>query len=313
MASASSTTHSQPHNSIHTEGSFQRNGLIIAVIAALLFSTKPILIKYLYQLGIEPLPLMWIRMLMALPIYLVVGIYAWKKLPQKPANSQLFKAAMIGLLGYYLASYLDLQGLQYISAQFERVILYAYPSFVVILGALFFQQTFKAKLIFPLLLTYGGLLLMYADDLSVSSISADTHQWGVLLILASALSFAFYILFSKKSISTLGSLLFTSIAMASASLAISVHRFVVSGVQLESYSTEVWFYLAVLSMFSTVLPSFMTSEAIKRIGPQKASMTGTLGPVATSIMAIIFLGEAWSLASIAGMLLVITGIRQLAR
>ncbi|KZZ44024.1 hypothetical protein A3759_00915 [Thalassolituus sp. HI0120] len=310
MASAP-PTNNYPENTVYSENNAQRNGLIIAVMAALLFSTKPILIKYLYQLGIEPLPLMTIRMLMALPIYLIVGAYALKRLPQKPDNLQLFKAAMIGLLGYYLATYLDLQGLQYISAQFERVILYAYPSFVAILGALLFQQKFKATLIFPLLLTYGGLILMYASDISISGLSADTHLKGVLLILASAISFAFYILFSKESIGVLGSLLFTSIAMTSASLAISIHQVIVNGVQLQNYSGEVWFYLAVLSMFATVLPSFMTSEAIKRIGPQKASMTGTLGPVATSIMAIIFLGETLSFSGLVGMLLVIIGIRKL--
>ena len=293
--------------------SYQRNGLIIAVIAALLFSSKPILIKYLYQLGIEPLPLMWIRMLMALPLYLVIGIYAWQKAPHKPTAAAIGQAAAIGLLGYYLASYLDLQGLQYISAQFERVILYAYPSFVVILGALFFNQQLKLSLIFPLLLTYAGLLVMYSSDLSVAAISTDLHQRGALLILASALSFAAYILFSKNSIATLGSLLFTSVAMTSAALATSLHQWLAAGVKVQSYSSEIWFNLILLTLFATVLPSFMTSEAIKRIGPQKASMTGTLGPVATSIMAILFLGESFSLSAMIGMALVIAGIAKLGK
>jgi drug/metabolite transporter (DMT)-like permease len=290
-----------------------QHGLLIAVIAAFLFSTKPILIKHLYQLGIEPLPLMWLRMLLALPIYLIVGFYAWKRLPDKPSFNTIISAALVGLAGYYLASYLDLLGLQYISAQFERVILYAYPSFVVLFGALFFKYSISQRIILPLVMTYTGLIVMYSQDLSISGVSGDNHVLGTLLILASAISFSFYILFSKKMIGLLGSLLFTSVAMTSSAFATTLHIAVTEEMKLVNYSSEVWFGLFALTMLATVLPSFLTSEAIKRIGPAKASMTGTLGPVATSIMAVLLLGETISITGIAGMLMVITGIYQLSR
>lgn len=313
VVSGSSQTNSAPVSSV-SAAQYQRNGLIIAICAAFLFSTKPILIKYLYGLGMEPLPLMWLRMMLALPVYIVVGYFAWNKLTTKPALSQCLAAAGIGLLGYYLASYLDLLGLQYVSAQFERVILYAYPSFVVILGGLFFSQPLSRKIILPLILTYGGLILMYAQDTQLSGLqTASQHQLGVVLILASALSFSLYILFSKKAITGIGSLLFTSIAMGSAAVATAIHQGVSHGLSLPSLSTEAWSGVVALTLLATVLPSFMTSEAIKRIGPAKASMTGTLGPVATTIMAILWLGEGFTLFSLAGMSLVIFGISRLAK
>jgi len=117
-----------------------RFGLLLALSAAFLFSTKPIIIKWLYELGMTALPLMWLRLMLAMPVYIVVGYFSWKRLPVKPSLTQVTQAAGIGLLGYYAASYLDLRGLEHVSAQLERLMLYAYPTLVVIIGALFFGQ-----------------------------------------------------------------------------------------------------------------------------------------------------------------------------
>lgn len=291
---------------------FIRNGLLIAVLAAFLFSTKPILIKFLYQLGMEPVPLMWLRMMLATPVYLVVAVFAWKRSQQTLAVRDIAAAAAIGLLGYYLASYLDLLALQHISAQFERVVLYAYPTFVVLLGALFFNQPLSGKILLPLVITYAGLLLMYSQELS-SSQSSDNPLSGSLLVLASALAFAGYILLSKTVIQKTGSLLFTSIAMTSAAIATAVHHQIQQPLALPDDDSQMWGLLILLALFATVLPSFLTSEAIKRIGPARASMTGILGPVITSILAIVFLGEALSLTGLAGMAMVIWGVALLAR
>ncbi len=301
----------------------QRFGLIIALCAATLFSTKPILIKWLYSLGVEVLPLIWLRMAMALPFYLIMGYLARARLASKPATRHLLKAASIGLLGYYLSSVLDLYGLQYVSAQLERLVLYAYPSMVVILGMLFFGQTFKAAIILPLLITYGGLALMYGHDMdmlaAVPGVNNDQLMMGAGLVLSAALTFACYLLFSKNSIRQLGSILFTCIAMTSATLAILVHQRVdswLTGVDyplVPEYSATIWLGIAALAIIATVLPSFLISAAIARIGPERTSMSGTIGPVATTALAVIFLGESLSLLSIAGMALVVFGVWRLSQ
>lgn len=313
---ATSPSQTPPHS--HSSGVNPRairSGIIIAVLAAFLFSTKPILIKYLYQLGMDPLPLMWMRMLLAMPVYIAIGVIVWNKRSKIPQFRDIAAACGIGLLGYYLASLLDLIGLQYISAQFERVILYAYPSFVVILGGLFFSQTIRLHIIVPLLLTYSGLIVMYSQEGFNAENSANV-QLGTALILASAVSFALYILFSKKVIQTLGSLLFTSLAMGSASVATGIHYAFATpktNTNLLHLNVEIWTALVALAIFATVIPSFLTSEAIKRIGPAKTSMTGTLGPVMTTLMAAILLSEPITIFTIGGMALVIAGVSLLSK
>jgi drug/metabolite transporter (DMT)-like permease len=288
-------------------------GLVLALSAAFLFSTKPILIKWLYGLGMTALPLMGLRLVIALPLYVIVGAVMWGRLAKKPSLRDVCNAAAIGLLGYYLASYLDLSGLEYVSAQLERLMLYAYPSMVVIIGALFFGAKVNRSIIPALILTYAGLAVMYGHDLNIAPVGTDPADItkGTLLILASALSFSLYVLFSKKSIARLGSLLFTSIAMGSATIATIVHYAIVEGAVMPDMTAQIWGGVLILAIMATVVPSFMVSEAIKRIGPAKTSVSGTIGPVMTTIMAIMFLGEPFGWLTALGMALVMLGVTRL--
>lgn len=288
-------------------------GLVLALSAAFLFSTKPILIKWLYGLGMTALPLMGLRLVIALPLYMIVGVVMWGRLANKPSLRDVCNAAAIGLLGYYLASYLDLSGLEYVSAQLERLMLYAYPSMVVIMGALFFGAKVNRSIIPALILTYAGLAVMYGHDLNIAPVGTDPADItkGTLLILASALSFSLYVLFSKKSIARLGSLLFTSIAMGSATIATIVHYAIVEGAVMPDMTAQIWGGVLILAIMATVVPSFMVSEAIKRIGPAKTSVSGTIGPVMTTIMAIMFLGEPFGWLTALGMALVMLGVTRL--
>lgn len=299
----------------------QQFGLAIALTAATLFSTKPILIKWLYSLGVEVVPLIWLRMAIALPFYLLVGWLSWRRRDYNPTGSQLTYATLVGLLGYYASSMLDLHGLQYVSAQLERLVLYAYPSMVVILGILFFGQTFKIKILPPLLITYAGLALMYGHDLHAlgKSDEATNVALGTALVTGAALTFSLYLLLSKRSIRDLGSLLFTSVAMSSATIGILLQALIstpagqLQQTLLPDYSLTIWLGIAALSLLATVLPSFLVSAAIARIGPEKTSMSGTLGPVATSLLAVWLLDEPLTLFGVMGMTLVVAGVWLLSR
>ncbi len=297
----------------------RHTALAIALAGALLFSTKPILIKWLYSQGIDVLPMMWMRMLLSLPFYVLAGVLAWRQLEHKVPVSALLQAAVIGLMGYYLASLLDLYGLQYVSAQLERLLLYAYPTLVVILGALLFGHEFRLAMLAPMILTYAGLGFMFGQDLSFLDTSSHHDlATGTLLILGSALAFAFYLLFSKASIARMGSVLFTAVAMTSASLATAIHYSIShdslsSLLTLPDYSMPIWAGLVGLAIFATVLPSFLVSEAIKHLGAATTSLTGTLGPVATTVLAIAILNEPFSLVGAAGMAMVIGGVWVLSR
>ena len=303
-----------PHADQSTENTRDiRFGLMLALSAAFLFSTKPILIKWLYSLGMSAMPLMGLRMVIALPVYLVIGWVLWKRMEQKPAGKTILRAAAVGLLGYYLASLLDLSGLEYVSAQLERLMLYAYPSMVVVIGALFFGAKVSRSVIPALVLTYAGLGIMYGHDLQIAppGTSDGDITKGTLLILGSALSFSLFILFSKRGIAELGSLFFTCISMGSATIATLVHYSISEGLVIPEMDTPRWIGTFVLAIIATVVPSFMVSEAIKRIGPAKASVSGTIGPVMTTIMAILFLGEPFGWTAVLGMALVMIGVSRL--
>ena len=313
------------HSSID---SANKQGFAFAIGAALLFSCKPIFIKWAYSYGIDALSLMLLRMILALPVYVFIGVILIQKQNLLQQRNTLpfkhwFGAAFIGLFGYYLASLLDLKGLELANAQLERIILYAYPTLVVILGAIIFKHKVSKQQMGALTLCYSGIICIFLQDLSLQG---EQVIHGSLLILLSALSYAVYMLFSKKHIDRLGSLLFTCISMTSATLATIIH----TGLALTfdslgssnlnetglysthwEFSNELMAIVLLLTFAATVIPSFMISEAVKRIGAANAALTGTVGPIMTSIMAVILLDEIFTVYHGLGMILVILGVSHL--
>ena len=285
-----------------TQSLSNKHGFAYAIGAALLFSCKPIIIKWAYGYGIDALSLMLLRMTLALPVYLLIGAMIIRKQNLKLPLNHWFGAAFVGLFGYYLATFLDLKGLELANAQLERIILYAYPTLVVILGAIIFKHKVSKQQLGALALCYSGIICIFLQDLSLQG---EQVIQGSLLILLSALSYAIYMLFSKKHIDRLGSLLFTCISMASATLATLFHSGIVltlgelndSGFNSSQweYSYELMAIILLLTFAATVIPSFMISEAVKRIGAANAALTGTVGPIMTSIMAVVLLGEVFTI------------------
>ena len=307
------------HSSINTTN---KQGFAFAIGAALLFSCKPIIIKWAYTYGIDALSLMLLRMVLALPVYLAIGILLIQKQKRAQQNKLTFRhglaAAFVGLFGYYLASFLDLKGLELANAQLERIILYAYPTLVVILGAVIFKHKVTKQQLGALALCYAGIICIFLQDLSLQG--KQVIQ-GSLLILLSALSYAVYMLFSKKHIDRLGSLLFTCISMTSATVATIIHTglvLTITGSSSSGFNSNNWEFspelmaiVLLLTFAATVVPSFMISEAVKRIGAANAALTGTVGPIMTSIMAVVLLGEVFTLYHGLGMVLVILGVSRL--
>ena len=282
-------------------------GVLLALGGALAFSLKPIFIKLVYDHGIDPDVLLAWRMIFALPIYLFVG---WRSLariaaPGKNGASIFARAALVGILGYYGASVLDLLGLQYISAQLERIILFLFPTFVCLFGWLFFSEHLSKRLLIALPLSYGGTVLIFSHDFQ--TVGDDAIRGG-LLVLASALVFTAYLLFSKSCIKQLGSAVFTCIAMSAASIVILIHFSLRQPINALLVETEVLVLAFSLGVFATALPSFLISAAIARIGSSRTSVIGSVGPAATALLAVLVLGEPFSLYHLFGTLLSIGGI-----
>lgn len=289
-------------------------GIIYGIIGAALFSTKPILIKYIYEYGVETTVLMTLRMAFSLPFYLLFGYMAIKQrraagTPTDFSTRTLVITAIIGVNGYYLASFLDLEGLTYITAQFERLILFTYPVFVVILSALFFGRKITLPTVVSLALTYTGVAVVFSHDLQ--SFGDDIFT-GAMLVLAAAVTFAGYVVFSKDQITKLGARLFTCFAMIAASFAIGLHFTIFSNIGALVQPWQVYGLVMLIAVFATVIPTFFIAEAIARIGPGPASILGSAGPIFTIFMATTLLDEVFTLSHLIGTVLIIAGVAWLA-
>ena len=282
-------------------------GLLCAFFATCLFSTKGIFIKLAYQYGIDSITLMTYRMLLSLPFYIAVFVWMLRKNPalSSPIKTQFIPVMGIGFLGYYLSSYFDLEGLNYISSQLERLLLFTYPTVVVILSWLVFGNRINRQVIGALILAYAGVFVLFYHDLGKQGEGVIT---GALLVLTACFTFACYLLLSKTKIQKLGSLVFTCVAMFGASAMIFTHFSVVHDIEDLSVPIPVFWISLWLALGCTVIPSFLMSEGIARVGPEQASIVGGIGPVLTALMAVFLLGEAFTLYHFLGMLMVIVAI-----
>jgi len=287
-------------------------GFALAIIGAMLFSMRPILVKFAYQDPIDSVSLLALRMIFSAPFYLVFLLYLLKRFSaQNDARYQaldtqtIIYTCVIGLMGYYAASLLDLYGLLYISAQLERLVLFTYPTLVVIFGALFFKQTISKHIVFALIFSYLGIISIFLHDLN--TLGSDVIK-GSLFVGASMVIFALYVLFGKRIIDRTGSRLFTCIAMLAASIGILSHFFITNQPTDLITTQKVYWISFFIAIFCTIIPSFCISEAIACIGPDRTSIMGTVGPVFTSLFAVSLLGEPFTGYHLLGMTLVIIGV-----
>ncbi len=283
-------------------------GMLLAVAGTFLFALKSIFIKLAYAQGVGVEALLMLRMLIALPFYVAMLVYlhARSQLAASISVRQVLLTLLLGFLGYYLASYLDLLGLTLISAQLERLTLFTYPAIIAVLGWWFHKERITFKTLAALLLCYGGLLLMYGEE--ARQAQGEAVLAGVLLVLGAALSFSVYVIFAKGVIAQLGSRCFTSVAMIGSTAFVAVHFGLSQPWQALNVSGIVWVYAILLALVSTLIPSFMVSEAIARIGATRTAIAGSIGPVFTLVLAVVWLGEPTSWSHFAGTLLVILGV-----
>ena len=287
-------------------------GFLFAFASAALFAIRAIFVKLVYLEGVDPLTLIAFRMLFSLPLYALVLFFLLrdKELRQRLTGRNILFASVIGCLGYYSASYLDLLGLQYVTAQLGRVVLYTYPTFVVIIGLIFFAEKITLRTIVALLVTYSGVLLMFGYDISVYG---DDVKKGVILILLCALSFSFYLRLSKPLIKEMGSRLFTSFALIAASIGILCHFYIethfgTGTIAISDISKKAFFWIFVIALFCTVIPTYLTAAAVANIGAEKTGIAAMIGPAFTSVFAVTILGESFTLFHLAGISLTVLGV-----
>ena len=279
---------------------------MFALVAAIGFSAKAILVKLAYIDSVDAITLLALRMAFSLPIFLIVAAKANRnKHNQALTAKDKFAVIVLGLIGYYLASYLDFLGLQYISAGLERLILFLYPTMVVLISALVFKHKIGRTALFALVISYAGIALVFMHDMNVLQHDALS---GSLLVFASALAYAVYLVGAGHAIARIGASRFTAYVMTVACAACLLQFAVTHSFSALNLPYRVYGLSIAMAVFSTVLPAFLLAAAMRRIGSVHTSMIGSIGPVSTILLAYVFLGERMSLEQIAGSILVLAGV-----
>jgi len=290
----------------------ERVGIALAVLAALGFSLKAIFVKLAYAAApVEPVTLLSLRMVFALPVFLWIGLAASRSAPPLTRRDWGMLVGL-GLLGYYGSSMLDFLGLQYISAGLERLILFTYPTLTVLIGVLFMGQRLERRQLGALVLSYAGIGLAFAHDLQLADDMASVLV-GAGFVFGSALTYAMYSAGAEPAIRRLGSARFAALAMLVSTAATQLHFFATQPLSVLVQPLPVYAYGAAMALFSTVLPVLWQSAAIRRIGSARAVLIGTLGPMLTIFFGWWLLAEAVSMAQLAGAALVLAGVLLVSR
>jgi drug/metabolite transporter (DMT)-like permease len=277
---------------------------MLAIGGSVLFSGKAIVVKLAYRHGVDATTLIALRMAMAVPFF--AAAYLWTSRGAPPlARADHGRLIVLGLLGYYAASYLDFLGLQYISAALERLILFLNPTIVLLISALVLGKRFRRHDWAALTLAYVGIVLALWHDVRFEG---GRVGLGSVLVFASAVCYAIYLVLGGELVRRVGAIRLTAYAMCVSTLAVLAQFVLLNPLESLRQPLPVYWLSLINAVLCTVLPVFATMLAVERIGAGRTSMTGMIGPVATIGLAFVFLGEPVSGWQLAGTLLVLAGV-----
>ena len=284
-------------------------GLLLATLGAIAFSGKAIIVKLAYRYGVDAVTLITYRMLFALPLFTLLAWWAGRG---KPALTRRDWITVLGLgfTGYYLASFLDFAGLAFISASFERLILYLNPTLVLALGLVLFKRKVTARQLIALGVSYCGVLLVFGHEVTLLGPNAAL---GAALVFASAVSYAIYLVYSGEEVKRLGALRLTGLATTVACVLCIVQFLILRPLGALAVAPEVIWLSLLNATLCTFVPVLMVMMAIERIGATLAAQTGMVGPLSTILMGVVILGEPFTAWIAAGTVLVLAGIWLLAK
>ncbi|WP_405206839.1 DMT family transporter [Aquimarina sp. LLG6339-5] len=280
-------------------------GIILAIFGVVLFSAKAVMVKMAYKYQVTSEHLLLFRMSFSLPVYIIIAQFNKPSSPENIKRKDYLWIVFFGFIGYYLASYFDFLGLQYIKAGLERIILFVYPTLVLIISRIFLKHKITKQQLIAILITYIGVLITFWQELQLDTPNLLS---GVSLIFLSALTYAIYLVGSGWLIPKFGVVVFTSYAMIISSLCIISQYLIFDRSDILSYSSEVYVLSILMAFFSTIIPSYLISSAIARLGASNVAIIGSLGPVSTILLAFFILEESLSVLQIIGAGIVIFGI-----
>ncbi len=284
------------------------SGLLLAAAGAIAFSGKAIIVKLSYRYGVDAVTVIMYRMLLALPFFLLLGWWSERQTFARDnplSRRDVMGIVALGFVGYYLSSYLDFLGLQYITASLERLILYLNPTLVVLLGWLLFKKPIQPIRMLAMGVSYSGVLLVFAHELSFAGTDVVL---GSSLVFASALTYAVYLIYSGQLVQRVGAMRLVGWATSVACVCCIVQFLVLRPLSAAVVPTEVLWLAALNALACTVAPVLMVMMAIERIGAALTAQTGMIGPMATIALGVLLLDEPLNVWIGLGTLLVLSGV-----
>lgn len=299
----------------HSSRHLPLSGLLCAGLGAVAFSGKAVIVKLMYRYeGVDAIMMLALRMLVALPFFLVVALFIQRRPGLAPlGKGDPWKIILLGFTGYYLSSYLDFLGLQYITATLERLILYLSPTMVLMISVFVFRRHVTGRQVVALLVSYAGVMLAFAHDfMAEGKIGGSNVVLGSALVLVSTISYACYLFGSGELVKRIGALRLTAWASIVACLFCIAQFLLMRPMPEWNVILQLPMPVYGLSLLNgtvcTVLPMFLVMLGISRLGAAIAAQIGMIGPISTIILSTIFLGESIGPWQIAGTVLVVTGV-----
>jgi drug/metabolite transporter (DMT)-like permease len=284
-------------------------GLALAASGAIAFSGKAIIVKLAYRHGVDAVTLIMYRMLFALPLFVALAWWAGRGGPALTARDWRVVCAL-GFTGYYLASFLDFLGLQYVTASLERLILYLNPTLVLVLGMLVYKRRVTRGQLAALAVSYAGVLVVFGHEVRLEG---GATLIGAALVFASAISYAVYLVLSGEEVRRLGSLRLTGLASTVACVLCIAQFLLLRPPAAAQVAPEVIWLSVLNATLCTFVPVIAVMMAIERVGATLTAQTGMIGPLATIALGVLLLGEPFNAWVVAGTALVLVGVWLLAR
>lgn len=289
-------------------------GALCAVLSALGFAGKAVFIKVIYaKAHVDALSLMALRMVYAAPFFSYLGWQAWRREGQRPIAKHDWRwLSLMAFLGYYFSSLLDFMGLEYISAALERIILFTYPTWVLLISAAFWKKPITGRDVAALLLSTAGIALTFWSDLQFAG---EPHAlWtGAALVLGASVVYSFYLILSPDVIARVGSARFTPAVALIATGMVLGHFFATRPVAMLNQPLPIALLCLCLAVFSTVLPILLIVQALKRVTPSTVAIASSVGPILTIAMGAVFLGEPVTFTQVLGAAFVLAGVGWISR
>lgn len=282
-------------------------GVLVLVVANMGFSTKAVIIKLMYQYHVDTFSVIALRMLLSAPVYIVVAIVLARRKDNIPLTKKEFwSVAGLGILSYYVSSTLDFWGLQYISAGVERLILFTYPTMVLVISAVLFKKKIGTPQYIAMILTYIGVAIAYVAERGLGD--QKNVVLGASLIFTCAITYSIFVVGTGELTKRLGSIKFTCYAMLAATVPGLIQSYIHDGMDIFHFPTEVYTLSIWMVVVATVIPTFMIVEGIRLVGANNSGIIGFVGPVWTIFLANWLLGEPITLMQSVGTAIVLMGV-----